>query len=270
MRTELTPEQIARYRDDGFLVVERFLDPSELEQWRTTVGEAIRHRLANRDGITNQDDPTTFYASVFTQCLRLADTSAPVARLVRDERLGRLAGELAGASAMRIWHDQALVKHPHSNATSWHNDVPHWSYYSRQAVNLWFALDDATIGNGCLWYLPGTHKTARYELVTIGENFEGILRNYPEWRQLDAVPVPCAAGSVVIHNGLTAHAAGPNISSRSRRAMTSVYFPDGEVYNGRRDTLTVYTDTLDVGQPLDDDTYVPLVWTGGSARGGSS
>lgn len=260
VKSELNDKLIDAYRENGFLVIENFLSDAELEQWRSSVGEAIQERIDKHDGLSNQDDPTTFYANVFTQCLRLADTSPAIAHLVRDERLGRLAGELAGSTTMRIWHDQALVKGPFSNPTSWHNDVPFWSFYSRKSVNMWFALDDATLANGCLWYLPGTHLSATYDSVGISENFEGIIRSYPQWRELEAIPAACPAGSLVIHNGLIAHAAGPNITPRPRRAMTSAYFPDGEVYNGRRDTLTKYTDTLAVGEALNDDTYVPIVW----------
>lgn len=259
MKSDLSLEQIAAYQENGFLVIDEFLVEDELLEWRTIVDAAVDQRLQTTRQSGDLDDPT-FYTNVFTQCLRLADTSSEIARLVHDQRLGKMSSELAGAGAMRIWHDQALIKGPYSNPTSWHNDVPYWSFASSRSVNMWFALDDASIANGCLWYMPGTHKSARHELVPIGESFEGLLRNHPEWRKLDAVAAPCRAGSLVIHNGLIAHAAGPNITSRPRRAMTSAYFPDGEVYNGRRDTLAHYTDGLQVGDPLNDERYVPLVW----------
>lgn len=127
---------------------------------------------------------------------------------------------------------------------------------------MWFALDDATLENGCLWYLPGTQNDGDYRLVRIGSNMGDIFKEYPEWKRIEAVPAPCRAGSVVIHNGMVAHAAGANMTPRPRRAMTSVYYPDGEVYNGQPDTLPeAYYRNLQAGDLLDDDRYVPLVWS---------
>jgi ectoine hydroxylase-related dioxygenase (phytanoyl-CoA dioxygenase family) len=126
---------------------------------------------------------------------------------------------------------------------------------------MWFALDDATLGNGCLWYLPGTHLLGDYTLVKIGSNMVDLFKAYPEWKTIKAVPTPCSAGSVVIHNGMVAHAAGANMTPKPRRAMTSVYYPDGEVYVGHPDTLPeAYYRNLKAGDKLNDDSYVPLVW----------
>ena len=262
MRIDLGPDQIASYDANGFLVLEGVLDANELQRWRDVVARAMDTQLTDPRGRHNQHEKMDQqYAQVFTQCNRLSDVSPEIAGLVRDPRLGELAGRLVGADAMRIWHDQALVKQPHSNATSWHNDDPYWSFSSYSSVNMWVPLDDATLANGCLWYLPGTHKTATYDLVRIGPNMGDLLEQHPEWKKLDGVPTPCPAGSIVIHNGLVTHGAGPNLTSRARRVMTSTYFPDGEVYNGKPDTLPKeYYETLKEGDPLDDDRYVPLVW----------
>ncbi len=88
------------------------------------------------------------------------------------------------------------------------------------------------------------------------------MKIYPEWRKIRAVPTPVGAGGLVIHNGMVAHGAGANMTPGRRRAMTIAYFPDGEVYNGRRDTLPdKYYDALQIGERLDDDQYVPLLWS---------
>jgi len=71
---------------------------------------------------------------------------------------------------MRLWHDQALYKTAWSNATSWHVDCPYWSFHSRHAISLWAALDDTTMQNGALYFLPGTHLSARFDNVLIGPN----------------------------------------------------------------------------------------------------
>lgn len=257
----VTQAQVEQFQKDGFVVIEGIFDAAELSAWRTTVEEAVQQRLSERNGLQNQDGDE-FYKNVFTQCLRLADTHEGIKELVTDPHLGKVAAALTEVEGVRIWHDQALIKQPYGNQTAWHRDTPYWAVHSRKTVNMWFALDDATLENGCLWYLPGTHALGDYRLVRIGSNMGDLFKAYPEWRDIEAVPAPCPAGSVVIHNGMVAHAAGANMTPRPRRAMTSVYYPDGERYNGQPDTLPeVYYRDLKEGDLLNHDRYVPLVWS---------
>jgi ectoine hydroxylase-related dioxygenase (phytanoyl-CoA dioxygenase family) len=262
MKDQLTRDQIEYYRENGFLVIEGFLDAEELAEWRRCTDEAVEQRLSKDDiFLQNQGDPDAYYARVFTQCLKLAETHPGMHALMHDPRLGRVAATLAGVDGIRIWHDQALIKPPFGNPTAFHLDVPYWSFSSRQAISIWVALDDATLANGCMWYLPGTHKTARYENVEIGQNLGGLLKVYPEWRSIEPVAGPCPAGSAVFHNGLTAHGAGANMTTRPRRAMTCAYMPDGSTFNGTRNILPeVYFQSLSLGDLLNDDKINPLIW----------
>ena len=172
-----------------------------------------------------------------------------------------MATTLAGVEGIRIWHDQALIKPPHGNPTAWHLDVPYWSFDSRDTLSLWMALDDITLANGCLWYLPGVHRVARFENVGIGENLGGLFKVYPEWREIEPQACPCPAGSVVWHNGLTAHAAGANMTIRPRRAMTCAFMPDGSRFNGKQNILPDdYFNSLTIGDLLDDPQQNELIW----------
>ncbi len=264
MQDQLRPERIEFYRENGFVVLEGFLDQAELERWRTFTEEAVQQRLESGVGfqnLNNQQDPDAYYARVFTQCLKLADTHPGMRELMLDPRLGRLAATLAGVDGIRIWHDQALFKPPFGNPTAWHLDDPYWSFSSRDAISIWVALDDATLANGCMWYIPGSHKTATYQNVGIGHNLSDLFKVYPQWREIEPAACPCPAGSAVFHNGLTAHGAGANMTNRPRRAMTCAYMPDGAVFNGVQNVLPeTYFRSLKVGDVLNDDTVNPLVW----------
>ncbi len=260
MQTAVTEKQIEHYRQQGFLVLPGFLDPAELEHWRQVTGEAVRQRLAGA-GLNNQANPESFYAQVFTQCLNLRDIYPPMAELLYDPRLAAVAGALAGVDAIRVWQDQALIKPPYGNHTGFHFDDPYWSFYSRQAVSVWVALDEATIENGCLWYLPGTQLESRFELVPIAENLGDIFKYYPQWKTIAAVSAPCPAGSLVFHNPMIAHGAGVNMTPRPRRAMTVAYMPDGMTFNGQQSLLSSeYVETLKLGDLLNNDQINRLVW----------
>ncbi len=262
MKTEVAPDQIDRYRRDGFLVIEGFLDSKELELWRRATEEAVQARLDESSYLHNQGDPDNYYSQVFTQALKLREVHEGMRRLMDDPRLGRLAAELAGVDGIRIWHDQALFKPPFGNPTGWHLDNPFWSFSSKDAISIWIALDDATLENGCLYYLPGTHRTGRFEQTPIGTNQGDLFKQYPEWLNISPVAAACRAGSAVFHNGLTAHGAGANMTNRPRRAMTCAYMPDGAKFNGVRNVLPeAYFESLKVGDLLDDERVVPLIWS---------
>ena len=256
MLDQPTAAQTARYREQGFLAVDQLLDPAELSDWRTTIAGAVEFRV--RQGAVPGDD---YYRSVFTQCIRLADDHPAVAGLVLDRRLAAFAGRLAGVRGLRLWHDQALFKAPWGSPTGWHLDTPFWSFDHPEAITVWVALEDATVANGCLWYLPGTHRQARYEQVDIGPQLGGLFLHYPEWSRIAPVPVELPAGGAVFHNGLTAHAAGANLTGRERRAMTVAWMPDGAVYNGKRNVLPDrLSNHLRPGDPLVDAEQNPVLW----------
>ncbi len=261
MRTRLTDADITFYQQNGFLVIPDFLDALELAHWQQTTQEAVDERLETKNGYYNQQDPDAYYAQVFTQCVKLADTHAGMREIMFDSRLGEMAAALAGVEGIRIWHDQALFKPPFGNPTAWHLDDPYWSFDSRQAISLWVALDEATMANGCMWYIPGSHHTATFDNVGIGVNQADLFKLYPLWRDIEPVGCPCPAGAAVFHNGLTAHGAGANMTNRPRRAMTCAYMPDGSVFNGKKNVLPAdYLATLQVGDVLNDNVINPLVW----------
>src|SRR6476469_4140988 len=121
-----------------------------------------------------------------------------------------MAATRAGVDGIRIWHDQALIKRPWANPTSFHLDTPYWSFSDRKALSIWVALDDATYENGCLFFIPGSHKATRLEIAGIGKNMGSIFGVYPEFLKTKSVPALMKAGSCSFHNGLTIHGAHAN------------------------------------------------------------
>jgi ectoine hydroxylase-related dioxygenase (phytanoyl-CoA dioxygenase family) len=262
VNTQLSAQQIEFYRENGYIILHDFLTQEELATWRDALDSAILQR--GKQLIPGHDwaiDEESYYSKVFVQRVNLWQDNEQIRRLIWDGRLGKLAAELAGVDGMRLWHDQALIKQPWANPTGWHLDNPFWSWYSRDAISLWVALDDVTVQNGCLYFLPGTHKTARYENSGIGENLSDLFKVYPDWAKIMAVPAEMKAGSCSLHNGLIAHGAGPNMTPGWRRAMTCGFMPDGSTFNGQRNILSKERlAKLTIGDLLDDDEYNPLLY----------
>jgi phytanoyl-CoA hydroxylase len=262
-------EQIAFYQANGFVVIEDFLSPDELEHWRKAVMQAVAERggrkipgkeirIGEDDGINEDGD---YYGKVFDQLLNLWQTNPAVKELMSDERIGEMAALFSGVEGIRIWHDQALFKRPWANPTAWHLDTPFWSFSDRRAISIWVALDDATLQNGCLYFIPGSHAGTRFDKITIGRNMDGIFDVYPQYLKAPAVAAPMKAGSCSFHNGLTIHGAGANMTNAWRRAMTCAYMPDGNVFNGEPNILPeAYLSRLTVGDLLNNNEQNPLIY----------
>jgi ectoine hydroxylase-related dioxygenase (phytanoyl-CoA dioxygenase family) len=188
--------------------------------------------------------------------------SEPIKSIFLGPALGEMVSRLAGVDGMRVWHDQTLQKLPWANPTAWHLDNPYWSFYSRQAISIWIALDEATLENGCMSYLPGTHRTAEFSRNSgIGHDFGKLFTAYPEWAGMMPVFATMRRGDCGFHNGLTAHGAGPNMTPGYRRAMTCAYMPDGSTFNGNKNILPDdYFARLKVGDVIDNDQLHPIVW----------
>ncbi|MFD1141134.1 phytanoyl-CoA dioxygenase family protein [Larkinella insperata] len=268
MKSELSEEQIANYQQDGFLVIEDFLSPQELADWRNALEEALAHRkghkLPGRKEVYGKGDEAdkAYYDNVFDQLLNLWQDNPAIRELMLDERLGKMAAQLAGADGIRIWHDQALIKKPWANPTSWHLDTPYWSFTDRRALSIWVALDDATLENGCLFFIPGSHRITTFDNPGIGKNMGAIFNTYPQLSTAPSVAVPMKAGSCSFHNGLTIHGAHANMTPGYRRAMTCAYMPDGNTFNGTQNILSdEQVGRLTVGDQLDDNAQNPLIYS---------
>ena len=271
MKTNLTSEQIASYQENGFIVIDAFLDEEELESWRNVVDRAVSNRngikipgrtskTGEADGINKVDE--TYFGGVFDQLINLWQTDAELRSLITDPEIGRMASKLSGCSGVRIWHDQALIKRPWANPTTLHVDLPYWSFDNREALSIWIALDDATLQNGCLYFLPGTHKSTTIDEAGISPNMNAIFELYPDLAGVAPIAAPMKAGSASFHNGLCIHGAGANMTTVQRRAMTCAFMPDGSKFNGKANVLPeYYLNTLAVGDLLNSDLQNPLIFS---------
>lgn len=269
MNHQLSQEQISAYQENGFVVVEDFLNETELDYWRTSITKALEERkglkipgkvgnIDEGDGINEDSD---YYTKVFDQSINLWQTSETMKEIMFDERIGKMVSDLSGADGVRIWHDQALIKRPWANPTSWHLDTPYWSFSDRRAMSIWVALDDVTLANGCLFFLPGTHKLTTFENPSIGKNMDAIFEFYPEFKTRKSTAAVMKAGSCSFHNGLTVHGAHANMTPGFRRAMTCAFMPDGSTFNGIPNVLPdSYLKTLKVGDVLNNDQQNPLIY----------
>ena len=133
-----------------------------------------------------------------------------------------MAAKLANVNGIRIWHDQALIKEPWGNPTGWHLDNPKWSYNSKNTLTIWIALDDATLSNGCMYFIPGSHK------MTFDKSFfneKGFFKTSCN-RELVSrkIDISLNQGDLLVFHCRTLHSAGWNRGSSAKLSLVFTYY----------------------------------------------
>lgn len=141
-------------------------------------------------------------------------------------QLAELARDL-GLRQPQVWQSQIIFKQPHiGGEVGWHQDASFFVTTPHTVTTFWFALEDATLDNGCLWVQPGGHRGPLREQYLCEATPSGPrLRMQPldatPWPGMaDALALPVAAGTLVCLHGLLPHYSAPNRSPRSRLAYT--------------------------------------------------
>jgi len=148
------------------------------------------------------------------------------------------AAELLELDRLRFWHDQVFYKPPrHPGVVAWHQDFSYWTRtLPMRHVTLNIVLDDTSPENGCLHYVPGSHRWPLLPPVSFGQDMEAFRELIPEELRegFRPVPVPLKAGEASIHHPLTVHGSWGNSSPGPRRAVVLNYMaPDTRSADGR-------------------------------------
>jgi phytanoyl-CoA hydroxylase len=140
----------------------------------------------------------------------------------RDPRLAAVARGL-GLLEPKVWQSMYIFKQPGiGGEVRWHQDATFFDTTPISVTTFWFALEDATIDNGCLWVEPGGHcGPLRERFVREGQRITMEKLDTTPWPDDSvAVPLECKAGSLVCFHGLLPHYSAPNRSPVSRHAFT--------------------------------------------------
>ena len=171
----------------------------------------------------------------------LHDLDPEFSRVSRDPRLAALAASL-GLAAPLLLQSMYIFKQPRiGGAVAWHQDATFLYTDPVTVIGFWFALEPATLENGCLWVLPGGHRLPlrqRFRRTAEGLDTE-ILDDSP--LPLDAAaPLPVAAGTLVVLHGLLPHFSSANHTPASRHAYAlhlidgnAHYHPDNWLQRGK-------------------------------------
>jgi phytanoyl-CoA hydroxylase len=152
----------------------------------------------------------------------LHDLDPDFSAFSRDQRLARLTGDL-GVREPHLLQSMYIFKQPGiGGEVICHTDATFLYTEPLSVIGLWFALEEATIENGCLRALPGRHRAplkSRFRRLADGRL--GYETDDPTpWPADEAVPLEAPRGTLILLHGLLPHLSGPNRSAKSRHAYT--------------------------------------------------
>ena len=140
------------------------------------------------------------------------------------------ASQLLGGP-VRFWHDQLFCKPAHhGGVVAWHQDYSYWTRTEPMShLTCWIALDDSDRDNGCLYYVPGSHRWKLLPVTGLTGNMDEIMTVLtPEQKQAFLpVPIELKRGQCTFHHPLMVHGSYANRSGRPRRATLINAFRDG-------------------------------------------
>ncbi len=253
----VSAEQIERFRRDGFVVVPGLLTDKELDRFGAAVDRAVRDRGRHDHRRLEEKSP---YEQSFTQCINLWEDHPDVLPLTFHPEISRAAALLIGVRVLRLWHDQALYKDAGGRYTEPHQDQPYWPMDEPDTLTAWIPFDGSTHENGCMGYVPGSHRAGVRRFVNIFTADEKVrILEEPAIAGVPPVYVEVPRGAVAFHHGLTVHLAKPNRSSRVRRVHTMIYFRDGATRTRPFVHPSVDRPGIKVGEPIASD-LTPIVW----------
>jgi len=219
----LTSEQIASYQRDGHILLRGVLSPAEVAAYRPVISE-VTDRYNNNTLPVEQRDT---YGKAFIQITNLWERDEAAAKFTLSRRFAKIAADLMGVDAVRLYHDQALFKEPGGGPTPWHQDQFYWPLECK-TVTLWMPLVDIPEEVGSMNFGTGSQKLGYLGDMPISDESEAAYRQLIEQKH---IPVnsygAMKAGDVTFHNGWTLHGAKPNPTPNMREVMTIIYYTDG-------------------------------------------
>ena len=261
-----TPEQVAAYRRDGFLVVERFLDDDEVERLRERFAACFRHEWETglRPDEVNYD-PRTTPPDRTRQLCNVWKADRALAEIVLSSRIGEFGAALAGVPGLRLIQDNAIWKPPSGKALLAHQDAAYVPFLEpANMTTCWMALDDTRADTGTIFYVKGSnhwpHARLGGEFHAPDDWLAHARASMPEGAELELVPIEVPAGGAAFHDGWTFHGSPPNErADGERRAMVSHMISTDTRWNPAH-PHGVYSKFRRPGELDLDEAFFPVMW----------
>jgi phytanoyl-CoA hydroxylase len=225
-------EQIRFFVEQGYLVLDNVVSESELAELKQDAVDLARGKYPSKTLQPLNAEMTDDEVLSSILCIHQPHYVSPViGKYVKHAQVCSILSQITAAhlpfwdGAVKCMQSMLFVKPPGYPGQAWHQDEIYIPTRDRSLVGAWIAIDDATIDNGCLWVIPGSHKNG-YLYPQQEHSHPGEFDFAPESYGFDdsaEVPVEVKAGSVVFFNGYLLHRSRKNRSDIYRRVLVSHY-----------------------------------------------
>lgn len=225
----LTPEQVADYHRDGYVISRQFFSPAEVEKlYATATGDNLLNQHAY--GVVDQSGKQSKLALWFTPGDDLYGLMTRSERMVESVRA--LLGTGAPDHPVRVchFHSKLMMKEPRvGGAWEWHQDYGYWYknqfLFPDQMLSVMVAFNRATVENGCLQVIKGSHKLGRVEHGFAGEQVGANQTMVDNCFKLglELVYAELEPGDALFFHSNTLHRSEANTSDKPRWSFISAY-----------------------------------------------
>lgn len=212
------------YARDGYVVIPDLIDPQTLAEISRRIDASVQGKGAPPVSADHSFEDGGD-RKVVRKLVDLAASDPFFAGVARRPSILEVVAALTGARGVLLYSDQAFLKPAlHGSEKPLHQDNAYFTVAPMDAgVTCWLAVDEATVSNGCMNYLPGSHRLGLVEHACIA----GTPHLVPTTRSPVAeVPCPIPAGSAIFHHLLVLHGSKANRSPLPRRAWAMHFVAD--------------------------------------------
>ena len=213
----LSEAEVDRYHEDGYVIPEYRLPEETLQDIRADYDRLLTRHPEFRD-----------------YCPMLLRYDLSFLNYARDPNILDMVAQVIGPDII-LWNSSFFAK-PAVNGkkTPWHQDGEYWPLRPLATCTVWLAIDEATVENGCLKFMPGSHKRKqlRPHRTNKDPNFtlhQELLES--EYDDDKAVPLELEAGQMSLHDVYLLHGSKANDSGKPRRGMTMRFMPGTSVFD---------------------------------------
>jgi ectoine hydroxylase-related dioxygenase (phytanoyl-CoA dioxygenase family) len=261
---KLSKQQLEQFEELGYLSGIKMLDEEQVEELNKELTEIAdpkhpAHELFYEFHSNESSDPD----AVLFHALGAWRIAPGFHDVIWNPAFVIAASQLLGNRPIRFWHDQLFCKPAlHGGVVAWHQDYSYWTRtVPLQHLTCWVALDDATTENGCLYYIPKSHRWGLLQKPDLAGDMEGLMKFLDAGQKAEFRPIPIELkkGYATFHHPLMVHGSHANKSSRSRRAFVLNVFADGTLSN-TDEVLLTGVPPVPKGKKMEGQ-FFPLIFT---------
>jgi Phytanoyl-CoA dioxygenase (PhyH) len=259
---QLSEEQIVGFNEKGYLAGVQVLDDRQIDLLCSELAGLMQqshpaNHLFHEYHSNESQDPN----AVLFHALGAWRTGPAFHDVLWSPAFLVPASQLLGGP-VRFWHDQLFCKPAHhGGVVAWHQDYSYWTRTQPMShLTCWIALDDSDRDNGCLYYVPGSHRWKLLPRTGLTGNMDEIMTVLtPEQKQAFLpVPIELKRGQCTFHHPLMVHGSFENRSQRPRRATLINAFRDG-VRSASDDPLLQGVPSIPCGAKMEGQ-FFPLLF----------